>query len=132
MSARGAADFMTRMTQILGGLFVALSILLAALAVKSGSAQTVDDRSTARCPPRSRPRRSAGQDHGPAATNSPAPAAPLDPLAGAAKSKHSSMMPARPAELRRAGGAVRDTPSTQLWIHFRIGALGACLPPPHD
>jgi preprotein translocase subunit SecG len=57
MSARGAADFMTRMTQILGGLFVALSILLAALAVKSGSAQTVDDRSTARCPPlRSRPR----------------------------------------------------------------------------
>jgi preprotein translocase subunit SecG len=87
MSARGAADFMTRMTQVLGGLFVALSILLAALAVKSGSAQTVDDRSTARCPPRpvSAPADPLGKTAAPAATNSPAPAAPLDPLAGAAK-----------------------------------------------
>jgi preprotein translocase subunit SecG len=52
MSARGAADFMTRMTQVLGGLFVVLSIILAALAVKNSSAQTVDDRSTVPFPPR--------------------------------------------------------------------------------
>ena len=32
MSARGAADFLTRSTAILGGLFIAMSILLAALA----------------------------------------------------------------------------------------------------
>jgi len=87
MSARGAADFMTRMTQILGGLFVALSILLAALAVKSGSAQTVDDSLNRAVPtaPVSAPADPLGKSAAPAATNSAAPAAPLDPLAGATK-----------------------------------------------
>jgi preprotein translocase subunit SecG len=32
MTARGAADFLTRTTAILGGIFIALSILLAAIA----------------------------------------------------------------------------------------------------
>jgi preprotein translocase subunit SecG len=32
MTARGAADFLTRSTSILGGLFIALSILMAAIA----------------------------------------------------------------------------------------------------
>ena len=32
MTARGAADFLTRATSILGGLFIVLSILLAAIA----------------------------------------------------------------------------------------------------
>ena len=32
MTARGAADFLTRSTAVLGGLFIALSILLAAIA----------------------------------------------------------------------------------------------------
>ena len=32
MTARGAADFLTRTTSILGGLFIALSILMAAIA----------------------------------------------------------------------------------------------------
>lgn len=37
MSARGAADFLTRATSILGGLFIALSILLAVLAAQGKS-----------------------------------------------------------------------------------------------
>ena len=43
MSARGAADFMTRLTAILAVIFVTLSIVLAALAVKSSGNRTIDD-----------------------------------------------------------------------------------------
>lgn len=42
MSARGAADFLTRSTAVLGGLFVLLSITLAAIAGVSGEQATVD------------------------------------------------------------------------------------------
>ncbi|MGN6496589.1 MAG: preprotein translocase subunit SecG [Tsuneonella sp.] len=51
MSARGAADFLTRSTRILAMLFVALSIVLAAIAAKeSGGTTDVNttlDRTTA-------------------------------------------------------------------------------------
>lgn len=92
MSARGAADFLTRATTILATLFVSLSILLAALAVGTTSERKIDtslqrgvDPITAQPAP------------GPAEVNpgtapdpaAPAPAAPAaalaDPLAGAAK-----------------------------------------------
>ena len=43
MSARGAADFMTRLTTILATLFVALSILLAALAASTGADKPIED-----------------------------------------------------------------------------------------
>ena len=43
MSARGATDFMTRLTAILATLFVVLSITLAALAVKSSGNRTIDN-----------------------------------------------------------------------------------------
>lgn len=43
MSARGAADFMTRLTTILAVLFVSLSILLAALAAGTGSDRPIED-----------------------------------------------------------------------------------------
>ena len=43
MSARGAADFMTRLTAILATMFVLLSIILAALAVKTSGNRTIDD-----------------------------------------------------------------------------------------
>jgi preprotein translocase subunit SecG len=43
MSARGAADFMTRLTAGLATVFVVLSIVLAALAVKSSGNRTIDD-----------------------------------------------------------------------------------------
>jgi len=42
MTARGAADFLTRSTAILGGLFIALSILLAAIAGASREPVKVD------------------------------------------------------------------------------------------
>jgi preprotein translocase subunit SecG len=42
MTARGAADFLTRATAILGGLFVILSIVLAAIAGTSRQAPRVD------------------------------------------------------------------------------------------
>ncbi|MBA3667232.1 MAG: preprotein translocase subunit SecG [Sphingomonas sp.] len=42
MTARGAADFLTRATSILGGLFIVLSILLAAVAGVSRESTKVD------------------------------------------------------------------------------------------
>jgi preprotein translocase subunit SecG len=59
MSARGAADFLTRSTAILGALFVILSITLAAIAGVSGDSISVDT----------------------SLANQAAPA-PLDPLSG--------------------------------------------------
>ena len=43
MSARGAADFLTRATAILAIVFVALSITLATLAVGASSSREIDD-----------------------------------------------------------------------------------------
>ena len=42
MSARGAADFLTRSTAVLATLFVVLSIILAALAVDFSSGREID------------------------------------------------------------------------------------------
>src|SRR5215218_2806432 len=42
MTARGAADFLTRSTSILGGLFIVLSLILAAYAGATRKATTVD------------------------------------------------------------------------------------------
>ena len=42
MTARGAADFLTRSTAVLGALFVFLSILLAAIAGVTHEAPTID------------------------------------------------------------------------------------------
>ena len=65
MSARGAADFMTRLTAILAATFVALSIVLAALAVKSSGNRTIDNSLNR--------------------TIAPAQQLPTDPLGGAAQ-----------------------------------------------
>ena len=91
MSARGAADFLTRSTAVLATVFVGLSILLAALAVSASSGREIDttlDRST--------PAPAASGDPlgtGAAGTATPAtapaeqtaPAQPADPLSGAAQ-----------------------------------------------
>jgi preprotein translocase subunit SecG len=69
MSARGAADFLTRATTVLGVLFVGMSILLAALATVSRTSGDVDT---------SLARRSAAPQQAPAA------GATDDPLAGIA------------------------------------------------
>ncbi|MBT0669754.1 preprotein translocase subunit SecG [Novosphingobium profundi] len=66
MSARGAADFLTRSTAVLAGLFVVLSIILAAMAVDANNGSDIDT--------------SLQRGAAPAAT----PSAPADPLAGAA------------------------------------------------
>ncbi|MES2498394.1 MAG: preprotein translocase subunit SecG [Pseudomonadota bacterium] len=42
MSARGAADFLTRTTSVLAGIFVVLSIVLAALASVERAPSTID------------------------------------------------------------------------------------------
>ena len=79
MSARGAADFLTRATAILAGLFVILSIVLAGLATVE-RAPVALDTSLAPPPASSVPLGPSGPVTGPAQ----APPA-VDPLAGAAQ-----------------------------------------------
>jgi preprotein translocase subunit SecG len=71
MSARGAADFLTRATRWLAVVFVGLSIILAAIAAKAGGGGTTVESTLDRAAPVQR---------------APAPAAPApdDPLAGVA------------------------------------------------
>ncbi|QAY79106.1 preprotein translocase subunit SecG [Sphingosinicella sp. BN140058] len=74
MSARGAADFLTRATSILGGLFVILSIVLAGLAAIERAPMRIDPAAVAPSPTPVSP--------APVGT----PAAPAtDPLTGAAQ-----------------------------------------------
>jgi len=87
MSARGAADFLTRATTVLATLFVLLSIALAALAVGATGVRKIDtslDRSIPQAP--ADPLAGAQGGAAPVApAQQPAPAAPADPLSGAAK-----------------------------------------------
>lgn len=100
MSARGAADFLTRATTVLATLFVGLSIVLAALAVGTTSSREIDTslQRTAPAVPAPDPLApaqglpAAGPAEAQPAPASPAPAAPAksapakaDPLAGGAK-----------------------------------------------
>ncbi|MFC0203907.1 preprotein translocase subunit SecG [Novosphingobium soli] len=92
MSARGAANFLTRATSVLATLFVVLSIVLAAMAVNETTGRDIDtslQRNTAPATP-AQPVDPLGGAANPAAP-APAPAAPAggdvpaDPLSGAAK-----------------------------------------------
>ena len=90
LSARGAADFLTRATKWLAVLFVALSILLAALAVAetdTGALETTLERTSA-------------------------PAAPADPLAGTAPAAAPASAPAAagPATAPAAAPATAPDP----------------------
>ena len=78
MSARGAADFLTRSTAVLGGLFITLSIIMAAFAGVSRQAPTID-ASLANKVQSSRPAPEPTQPAAPATTpsNDTAPAVPL-------------------------------------------------------
>lgn len=88
MSARGAADFLTRTTTVLATLFVVLSIALAALAVETTSGRTIDDslqRGGAETVPADPLAPVGAVQPAPAAPAQSAPAqAPADPLSGAA------------------------------------------------
>ena len=55
MTARGAADFLTRATAILGGLFIFLSILLAAIAGVSADSTKIDTSLVKNAPPLTAP-----------------------------------------------------------------------------
>jgi len=96
MSARGAADFLTRTTAILAVLFVILSIVLAVLAVGTTTGRSIDtslDRSVPAAPAAdplapadtgsSIP--AAGQDAQAPAPDGAAPAPAGDPLGAAAR-----------------------------------------------
>lgn len=92
MSARGAANFLTRATAILAGLFVILSIILAAMAVNETSGRQIDtslQRNTAPAAPVQPADPLAGSANpgvdpaGNGASAAPTPA--NDPLSGAAK-----------------------------------------------
>ena len=83
MSARGAADFLTRTTKWLAVVFVGLAIVMAAVAVKSTSGGTTVDTSLKRTPIPA-----AGAQPQPAtAAPATAPAAPAnnDPLKNVAQ-----------------------------------------------
>lgn len=100
LSARGAADFLTRSTRWLAILFVVLSIVLAALAAKSGGTDAIESTLDRSVTPAAQPdplggsAPSADPLGGPAATGATpiAPAtnaaeqpAETDPLAGSAQ-----------------------------------------------
>ncbi|MDE2041531.1 MAG: preprotein translocase subunit SecG [Alphaproteobacteria bacterium] len=70
MSARGAADFLTRTTAILAGIFIILSIVLAGLVAHTRASTTLD--TTLKSAP------------APAQTQAPAPTNPNDPLSALA------------------------------------------------
>lgn len=87
MSARGAADFLTRSTTILATLFVILSIVLAALAVDVSSGREIDtslDRSAPQTAPQPADPLSGAARQGETAPAAPASGA-QDPLSGAAQ-----------------------------------------------
>jgi preprotein translocase subunit SecG len=95
MSARGAADFLTRATGVLAMIFVVLSIILAALAVRTTGGGTIDTSLNRSVPQPAAPAdplgnaaqsgaQKASPAASPAATQAPAPAN-NDPLSGAAK-----------------------------------------------
>jgi preprotein translocase subunit SecG len=101
MSARGAANFLTRATGVLATLFVVFSILLAAMAVNETTGRDIDtslQRETAPAAPAQPADPLAGSANGapnqgattqgatPAPSQAPSGAAlPADPLSGAAK-----------------------------------------------
>ena len=79
MTARGAADFLTRSTAVLGALFILLSILLAAYAGVTSKPVTVDTSLVNQTAPATVPTAMPGvpAKPTPAGKQQPAPAVPL-------------------------------------------------------
>ena len=104
MSARGAADFLTRATTVLAIVFVSLSIALAALASANRSTSEIDTTLTrARTPAQQAPAQQGS------ATGVPLDTAPPsdDPLAAAA-ARAAAGNEAAPAEQPPQGGVPLD------------------------
>jgi preprotein translocase subunit SecG len=81
MTARGAADFLTRSTSILGAIFVGLSIVMAAIAGASREPAQIDTSLSNLAAPIEQPN-----------TATPAPA-PADPAANAASNEQAPLVP---------------------------------------
>ena len=87
MTARGAADFLTRATSILGGLFIFLSILLAAFAGATADNTKIDTSLVKNAPPLTAPATpgqaplAPGQQPASTVPASKTPATPTVPLA---------------------------------------------------
>jgi preprotein translocase subunit SecG len=81
MTARGAADFLTRSTAVLGGLFIVLSIVMAAYAGASRKPTKIDTSLANTAAPFEQPKAAPAQKPAAPATNSDqnqqAPAVPL-------------------------------------------------------
>jgi preprotein translocase subunit SecG len=81
MTARGAADFLTRSTAILGGVFIVLSIVMAAIAGVSRTPAKIDTslaNQVAPAAPLAQPNTPAANPNAaPAPTNQSGPAVPL-------------------------------------------------------
>jgi preprotein translocase subunit SecG len=76
MTARGAADFLTRMTAVLGGLFIVLSIVMAAIAGATRQPVKIDTSLANKVAPA--PQQTQPVQPAPAPTsNQQAPAVPL-------------------------------------------------------
>ena len=104
LSARGAADFMTRATTILATLFVGLSILLAAMASVGRGGSSIDTSLSKTA------QQSGGAAAGPSSLTGPAqgapgaaPATPAtdDPLAAAAPAAAAPEAPAQGAPAKK-------------------------------
>jgi preprotein translocase subunit SecG len=95
MSARGAADFLTRATTILATLFISLSILHAVLATRTGAGVSTIDTSLAR--PQAPVAPPTTTQPGAPAAGQPVEAAPMVPLANAPAPTAVPMATAKPA-----------------------------------
>lgn len=85
MSARGAANFLTRATAILATLFVVLSIILAAVAVGASSEHKIDDTLNRSVTPASQQKAPPDPLAGVGGTTAPAKAPAQSPASGSAK-----------------------------------------------
>ena len=82
MTARGAADFLTRSTAVLGGAFIVLSIVMAAIAGATRQPTKIDTSLANATAPVEQPKQAPPQPTAPAPAtnpqqNAPAPAVPL-------------------------------------------------------
>src|SRR3954451_11025815 len=74
MTARGAADFLTRSTAVLGGIFIVLSILMAAIAGVTREPTKIDTSLANKVAPMEKPKPAPAQQN---QQNQNAPAVPL-------------------------------------------------------
>ncbi len=82
MTARGAADFLTRSTSILGGIFIGLSILMAAIAGATNEPTKIDTSLAGKTAPAQRTQSTPGTPGTrPVTLPQQKPAAPSIPLA---------------------------------------------------